>query len=74
VTAADAKKFNYPIFAAPKHVVKGNATTIDLGGHPKEAAAANPKLAVGVTGVKGLKPPTAVKGSVKPSPRSPKSA
>lgn len=71
ITAADAKKKNYPVFAAPKHVVKGTAPTIDLGAPP---VAASPqkglKTPTPSTGAKagGLKPPTKVGAGVKPSP------
>ena len=40
VTAADAKKNGYPIFAAPKHTVKGNVSTVDLAGN---TASVSPK-------------------------------
>ena len=65
MTAADAKKNNYPIFAVAKHTVKGNATTIDLGA--SNAPAASPakglKAPSSIPGLKstGLKAPTKVK-------------
>ena len=61
MTAADAKKNGYPIFAAPKHTVKGNVSTVDLAGN---TASVSPKKQLkqpsSATGVKsGLRPPTA---------------
>lgn len=69
-TAADAKKNNYPIFAAPKHTVKGSVSTLDLGAPtPAASPAKGLKPPSNLPGVKGLKAPTNVKAG-KPSPRS----
>ena len=72
MTAADAKKHSYPVPSTPKHTVKGNATTIDLGApNPSPSPSKGLKQPSNLPGIKatGLRPPTAGKAG-KPSPRA----
>ena len=73
ISEAEVKKQKLPVFVAPKHVVKGNATTVDwVEGHNSPGKSVQPKSKTVPQKIPGLKPPTQVgkgPGSVKPSPR-----
>ena len=69
---ADVKKNNYPVFAAPKHVIKPKVDTIDLEGPSSASPSKQLKTPQSAAGFKsgGLKAPTKLAGGVKPSPRT----